>query len=891
MRGIPARRWRSGITVRTRLLIAVLVPLILLSALVAQLVADRMGTVRATEQLRARTTVLTQLAILRTRVFEERRQYETVAQAAAYGVDAELVSELLGMAVETLPARVRASTDDALRPLKASDQPFTDETLAELRASLDASTISISDAGEAFDSLEAATVASLSTLLGDVRGRAVEIGDVDLEAAVRSMGDAIEIAGLRGSQLRALSERWFASEEEAVASLARLAHKSEEYQQVSLQVRTSPIEILRVAWSEASDDGAVFDAAVGHQLGGTALAPEAPDLSTAGTILGDGLRHYDNLSRLPEVAASAVTDAALLRGAVARSSAQRAGVGALGGVIFALGTAMLFGRSITRPLHLLTEQVRRVGEGQLTLPPLPLSGPPELAVASSAFNDVTANLDLLERKAQALSECDFSREELSQPLPGRLGEALNASLEVLSESIMERQLLQSRLLHQATHDSLTGLANRRAVIEGLTGAVARSQRSGHPLAVTFIDLDDFKTTNDTCGHAIGDALLQAVAQRMEGASRGGDLVARLGGDEFVVVAEDVSGAHEALQLARRLLEAIAVPIEVGGRQFNLSASAGVAVSHDRNDDPLALLARADLAVYRSKQQPTTSSIELYDEELQQLVRERTELHSALARTLAAGGAELELHYQPILETSTGHVASLEALLRWDRPDAGPVPPDLFIPVAETSDLIMTLDRWVLDKATRQLAEWTDHPFLGRVTLAINVSGRHITDPSFVSNVAEALQRSGVDPERLILEVTETALVRDLSRAAAQLDAVRALGVGVAVDDFGTGHTGLTHIRALTIDEIKIDRSFTAELPTMTNLVQIVIDLARHLGVSTVAEGVETDQQARTLGLLGCTRLQGYLFCPALPPRDLEDWVAAHSGSPPSAYPETTSAVR
>lgn len=878
MRSITGRRWVAGVTVRTRLLIAVLIPLVLLLTVVSQVVLDRMRTVDATVALRDRTAALADLAVLRTRVFDERRQYETVARAAEYGVDAELASELLGMEVTVDPEPVRTATDEALGRIALDDRPFSTEEILRFRSQLDAGALSTDSASRRFDHLETAAVTSLSVVLEEVRGRAVEIGDAVIDQTVRAMADTIDIVGLRGSQLRALSERWFAGDAAAVAALTRLASTAERYHQVADRLDATPVAVVAQAWTTMRGSAPEFDRAIaagGNPLG---LDGPSPDLIAAGRVLGDGLRHYDRVADLPELAAVAVTSAATVRGDLARSSAERTGLGALGAMLFALGTALYFGRSITRPLDLLTNQVRRVSDGELTLPPLPLAGPPELAVASSAFNDVVANLDLLERKALALSECDFTKPELSEPLPGRLGEALNASLAVLSGSIIERQQLQSRLLHQATHDALTGLANRRAVVEALAGAVARSQRSGRLVAVAFVDLDDFKSTNDTFGHAVGDALLQAVAQRMEGAARRGDLVARLGGDEFVVVAEDITGTEEAFGLVRRLLEAVGTPIELEGRLFQIKASAGLAINHDGQDDPLALLAKADLAVYRAKQR-SPNAIELYDEELQQLVRARNELHGALADTLARGGSELSLHYQPILDAETGRVASLEALLRWHRPEAGSVPPDIFIPVAETSDLIVRLDRWVLARATEQLAAWADHPVLGYVTLAINVSGRHVSDPSFVANVSEALDRSGVPAERIILEVTETALVRDLDGAAAQLEAVRALGVSVAVDDFGTGHTGLNHIRSLTVDEIKIDRSFTADLPAMTNLVQIVIDLARHLDVETVAEGVETAQQARTLGLLGCTRLQGYLFSPAVTPSDLEEWLQTRNRFP------------
>ena len=455
----------------------------------------------------------------------------------------------------------------------------------------------------------------------------------------------------------------------------------------------------------------------------------------------------------------------------------------------------------------------------------------------------------MEEKALALSTCDFASPALSRTLPGRLGEALHDSLQVLSGSILERESLQARLLHQATHDSLTGLANRPAVIDALTSAIERSHRSGHQLAVAFIDLDDFKATNDTSGHAIGDALLRSVAERMQAAARRGDVVGRLGGDEFVLVAEDVGGADEAVALVRRILDAVATPIEIEGREFRITGSAGIALNRTGDDGPLALLANADMAVYRAKLR-AASDIELYDEELQQLVRARADIEGALAATLLRGGDELVLHYQPILDALTQRVVSVEALLRWDRPGVGIVPPDEFIPVAERSDLIVRLDQWVLGAALEQMGAWGDHPTLRQVTLAVNVSGRHVADTRFVDHVRGALDASGLPPERLVLEVTETALVADMSRAAAQIAQVRDLGVKVAVDDFGTGHTGLTHVRTVTVDEIKIDRSFVRGATDAGNnnreILSAIVNLAEALKMETVAEGVETLDELKKL---------------------------------------------
>lgn len=863
-------------SVRSRILAAVVIPLVVVSVLVLRIAADRSDSAQAISELRARSGVLADLAALRDRVFDERRQFETVARSADVGVSPEAVSALLGMEVVVDPTEAREATDEAIARLARADRPFTVSILEGLRADLDGGTLTTDEASVRFASLESLVVAGLGAALDDVSERAVSIGNVALEMRVRTMRDAVRVVGSRGGQVQALSNYWFAGESEAVPALVELARTTAEYNELGRSLEVSPVAPVASAWERSTGVGRAFDEAIARELAGSSTVRPgsdagAVDLHEVGRVLGDGLSDYAAIGSIPELASQAVADAATERAAEAASDARKALASGLVAVAVALVAAVWFGRSITRPLGLLADQAQRVRAGDLRLPPLPLVGPPELAVASAAFNDVTENLVLMEEKALALSACDFESPALSRALPGRLGEALHESLQVLSGSILERQHLQARLLHQATHDSLTGLANRPAVIDALAGALERSRRSGHQLAVSFIDLDDFKATNDTCGHAVGDALLRAVAERMQSSARRGDVVARLGGDEFVVVAEDVEGPEEAVALVRRILTAVAAPIELDGRELTITGSAGIVLNQDPTDDPLTLLAKADLAVYRAKNM-ASSAIELYDEELQSLLRARADIEGALATTLLAGGDELAVHYQPILDATTGKVVSLEALVRWERPGVGAVAPDVFIPIAERSDLIVRLDRWVLCTATRQLMAWEDHPVLRGMALAVNISGRHVTDGRFVENVDSALRASGFRPDRLVLEVTETAFVTDMARAAAQIEQVRSLGVRIAVDDFGTGHTGLTHIRALTVDEIKIDRTFTAELPAVTDLVKIVLDLARHLGVSTVAEGVETAEQAAALRALGCVGLQGYLFSPALSPDALVDWL-------------------
>ena len=484
-----------------------------------------------------------------------------------------------------------------------------------------------------------------------------------------------------------------------------------------------------------------------------------------------------------------------------------------------------------------------------------------------------SNLRLLEAKTRTLAECSFDDPILAEPLPGRLGQALQDSVAVLSGSIIERDGLQQRLVHQATHDALTGLHNRAAAVEFLDQAIARAGRSSKALAVLFIDLDDFKRANDTHGHAIGDVILKQIAHRMSGAARREDFLARLGGDEFVVIAEGLGDGSEATAIAARLIDSSRrAGRRSNGAHISVTAHVGIAFALDgAADDSSQLLARADLALYRAKR-AAHSRVEIYDESLQQALIARAQIEKDLHAALDHGGAGLFLQYQPIIDAPSGELTSVEALVRWDRPGHGRCQPNDFIPAAEASDLIIRLDCWVLATALSQLREW-NRSGLGKIGMAVNISGRHLLSGSLIEHITEALSASGIEPSRLSLELTETVLLADLPAVGVEMERLRNLGVRVSIDDFGTGYTSVAHLQHLTVDEIKIDRSFVQQLPDGrdSSLVRMVTDLGHHLGVSIVAEGVETHEQLAALREVGCDSLQGFLIARPLTVEHLTAW--------------------
>ncbi|HEX8498441.1 MAG TPA: EAL domain-containing protein, partial [Actinomycetales bacterium] len=421
--------------------------------------------------------------------------------------------------------------------------------------------------------------------------------------------------------------------------------------------------------------------------------------------------------------------------------------------------------------------------------------------------------------------------------------------------------LLARLDHGATHDALTQLPNRVLFAERLNKAL--TSPGDRPVSVALIDLDDFKEVNDTLGHEIGDLLLIAVAQRLNGCVRIDDTVARLGGDEFVVV---LDGADpEAADLAaERMIDALRQPVVAEGHELPIRASIGIADGRS-GDEASVLLRHADIAMYAAKNVSGTAYLH-YDGGMAATVTDHAHLGAELREAIATD--QLFLLYQPIVSLADGSVVGAEALVRWAHPVRGTVPPDLFIPVAERTGLIVPLGQWVLREACRQLAAWiAEHGDAAPALLNVNISARDLREPDFAGGVAAVLDEFGVAADRLVLEVTETMVV-EAGLSVTNLDMLRALGVRISLDDFGTGHSTLTLLHDCPVDEIKLDRSFVQDdIATRPTMATAVIHLARALGLHAVAEGVETADQARVLSNLGYVAAQGYHFARPMPPAD------------------------
>jgi diguanylate cyclase (GGDEF)-like protein/PAS domain S-box-containing protein len=433
---------------------------------------------------------------------------------------------------------------------------------------------------------------------------------------------------------------------------------------------------------------------------------------------------------------------------------------------------------------------------------------------------------------------------------------------VTCHDITDRKRAEVELAHAAMHDSLTGLPNRALALDRLRHLLARTGRSGATSAVLFVDLDRFKLVNDSTGHAAGDELLVLVAERLSTLTRPGDTLARFGGDEFVIVCESLASTDAAGAVAERVLEGMQPPFTVRGQETFVTASIGIAIAQP-GDDAGDLLRDADAALYRAKDRGRARWA-MFDDGMRAQVQRRLEVGNKLRRALTDPGLFLE--FQPVVSLDRHAAVGVEALVRWqDGPTI--VRPDEFIPVAEETGLIVPIGEWVLRESCRQLVHWRRSPAFPRDTrISVNVSARQIGQADFADTVARILAETGLDPNLLVIEVTESVLMLDREAGAAMLSRLRALGVAISIDDFGTGYSSLGYLQRLPIDELKIDRSFVGGLgrdERTTPILESIVSLGHAVGLTLVAEGVESPRQAELLAAMGCDKAQGYLFAQPL----------------------------
>ena len=447
---------------------------------------------------------------------------------------------------------------------------------------------------------------------------------------------------------------------------------------------------------------------------------------------------------------------------------------------------------------------------------------------------------------------------------------------LLEEEHTKARDTSEKIAQLAFHDPLTGLPNRKLLLDHLSLAIAHARREKGRIAVYFVDLDRFKVINDSLGHSVGDKLLQAIAVRCKNLMRENDTVARMGGDEFVILALSIRGIDDAVHIAQKVREAIAEPVQVDGRELFVTASMGVSIYPNDGDNAETLLKNSDTAMYRAKAQGN-DMFQLYTPEMNAHAVEQLALENALRR--AVEGSEFELHYQPIVRIDDNHIVTLESMLRWRHPVLGLVRPEQFIRLAESSGMIVPIGEWALRTACKELAQWRldGHPDL---RIAVNISGRQLKQPDFVDRVRAILREEGVPPQAVEFEITEMSATQSEASIVERLRALHAMGIRISIDDFGTGFSSVSVLKRFPVDALKIDTSFVRDLVLDQNdaaIAAAVVALAKSMGLTVIAEGVENPAQLEFLRDQGCEMWQGYLCCPPVQASEVRAVLGRRSG--------------
>ena len=543
------------------------------------------------------------------------------------------------------------------------------------------------------------------------------------------------------------------------------------------------------------------------------------------------------------------------------------------------GTAMVFvGQLVLRPIVRLHRAVA-AAEAQPDRPDLhsiASYGNDELQSVVRAFNRMIGKIA---RDLRTMNEASRDLEGLNRTLEARVEERtldLQRSNSQLESEIAERKQAEARILHEAFHDQVTGLANRRLLIDRIDGAIQRARRHADcTFAVLLINLSRFRVVNEDLGHAAGDVLLGEIAKRLQELVRGSDTLARSDGDEFCIVAEEVKSRTDIEQLVGRIQRIFKTPVPVQDEEIVCGASIGVAINGCANLRSERLIAQARVALFRARELGRFYAI--FDEAMEVVSPGILRLESDLRRALDRPDA-FELHYQPVIDLARQDLAGFEALIRWRQPDGELVSPGQFIALAEDTGIIVPLGRWILEEGMGQLVSWQKRFRLpSQFSVAFNVSGRQLQDPRFVSEVADCLERHQLAPNLVKLEVTESSLLKNPQEAGAILTDIKALGVGLSIDDFGTGYSSLSYLRKFPFDVLKIDRSFILAMNDDAEgrgMVHAIIEIALMLKMATVAEGVETQEDLKALQQLGCDYAQGFLFDPPLEPEHAERRLAS-----------------
>ena len=849
-----------------------MVPLVGIGVVAAPSFRRSRAIVAESQEIDQRVIRLNALLELRYALTTELVPTEGLIRANEFGVNAEQASELLGFDVTSRLTASRITVDrilfdPAVRPMQFIDE--IERSVVAARASVDDGTAVIDKVHQTYsEAIDALTEASSAELDETISASATSAGQVQgVEAAAFRLVGTFEFVRTGSDEVEALFQLTVLTTDADRRQLRdQLVALRSMYQRQLESMRRidSPAISSMLASIESNPDVIAFDRSVDAELARDVTTPL--DVSMLASIFRAGFTRFDLFRELLQIATGEATGLAHQRQKEATTAQRNEAITiAVLALVISL-CAIAIAWSLSRRMRQLAIRAEQVSQGMLDGPRADEGGPREIAVVAQALNDTVDNLQQIQAQATALANGNLDDPSLATPGAGMLGASVHATVERLSQAWREREQLQERLAYQADHDLLTGLPNRKFALEALGIALANARANGGTTAVLFLDLDGFKQANDAHGHHMGDLVLRACADRLTENARPHDFVARLGGDEFLVIAEGVSHVDEAVNMASRLIAAVSLPIDLQATTTRVGASVGIGINSGGDVSSSELLRDADNAVHRAKRRGK-GQVEVFDELARAEQAMQADLEKALAAAVEHG--DLRLHYQPVTNTVNGQLQGFEALARWRR-NGQDIPPDVFIPVAERSELVNDIGRWALGEATAQLARWTAAGVFVGAYMAVNISGRHLLSDDLISDVRGALRASGLDPGRLIVEITETMILSDTISAVAHLESLRSIGVRVALDDFGTGYTSIGQLWRLPVDILKIDGSFISGLDAKTDqaIVGMMIEVAHTLGLTLVAECVETGSQHEALRELQCDSVQGYLIARPQPPEEL-----------------------
>jgi len=841
----------------------------------------------AAAQVTAQVVLLQHLGQLIAPLYVELIATDGLSHADVLGVDRELVDQATNLEFTSILVESRTALDTSLAALKSlaptvrltsgatigDDVTIIQQELAQMRDSFDAGTQRLEDVRQVFGRLtdliehisaQSSDVFENSATTGELASIGVETEQLLLtlqyaatelslvaeggitSGSTSAVINSVVAAGAFRSSLDRLRTLLEPTRHDAFDSLVG----RDEFAQTEAALAVWVGDVTRVA---AEGELLISDPAAIRSM---------VDVLSVSFVRLNALQAYGDDFLVEEVARSSAVER--------KADADRRA--AISVMIAALAISLLLLllvlHSILRPLNRLTRQSRQVVEGDLALAPMKPTGPTDIRVVMRSFNEMVATLRTYDAQVRRLALGDTA---IDSTLPGPLGDTLRQSVSHLAAVTSKLHASEAAANVQARTDALTGLANRTSALEQLARHSVRARLEGHLSAIVFLDLDGFKSVNDTQGHAEGDRILGEIGARLRVACPD-HMVARIGGDEFIVLVGQATDQDEVTELAQRLIEVVSAPCTgSSGQLFNISASAGVAMV-DGHTDPLDSIARADSAVYHAKE-TGRGRVEVYDEQLARDIEDRADMALTMRHGLLNN--EFSLRLQPIIDIATKEPIGAEALLRWNRPGIGEVGPGDFIPIAERTGAILDLDAWVLEQSVGILQDWRNDPLTVDLRIAVNISGRHIIDGTLSPLLTRLCDRAGIDPSRLDLEITETHLVADVARASAVVDDLRSQGVKVAIDDFGTGYSSMSYLHRLTVDTLKIDRVFVAGICTNTldrTIVELLLRLGDSLGLKVVAEGVDSEDKLAELALLGCPWAQGYYIARPMTVPDATVWL-------------------